>query len=111
MFFIFGLRKARIGTQVSELPCRYCQSQNTLAYIAYQNYFHVFWIPLFPMWKELRSVCVHCKQNRRFNEFSPEMKLEGIKLKKESKTPFYTYALLALILLFFITSIIIHTIK
>ena len=78
MFFIFGIRKSRISTKVSQNNCGYCQSQNTLALIAYQNYFHVFWIPLFPLWKEVYSICTHCKQERRFREFTPEMKLEGI---------------------------------
>lgn len=111
MFFIFGVRKSRIGTQVCSSACSYCQQKDTLALIAYQNYFHVFWIPLFPLWKEVHSVCVHCKQQRRMSEFSPEMKLEGVELRKRSKTPFFTYALPACFLLFFIISAIVHSIK
>ncbi len=111
MFFILGVRKSRIGTQVCSSACSYCQQKDTLALIAYQNYFHVFWIPLFPLWKEVHSVCVHCKQQRRLGEFSPEMKLEGVELRKRSKTPFFTYALPACILLFFIISAIVYSIK
>lgn len=111
MFFILGLRKARIGSQVSNLTCSYCQQSGTLAYVVYQNYFHVFWIPLFPLWKETHSVCVHCRQQKRSGEFSPEMKLEAAELKRRSKTPFYTYALISIVLLLFIVSVIVHSFK
>ncbi len=110
MFFIFGTRKSKLRSYISESSCNYCNTEKSIIFSVFQNYFHVFWIPLFPLWKEVRSSCIHCKQNKGYRDFSSEMKANAILYKNKSKTPIYTYIILLIVFTLFIISIITHSI-
>ncbi|MGO1723679.1 MAG: hypothetical protein ACTHY9_13255 [Sphingobacterium sp.] len=109
MFFILGIRKTRIGARAGQSLCSHC-GESSIALMAHQNYFHVFWIPLFPLWKEVNSNCLHCKQQLHFKQLSPELKIEALSLRKLVKTPVFTLLVPLLFLGLFLFSLIVHSV-
>ena len=85
MIFIFGRRKARIKKYDDyNIKCDNCNSYEQ-RFLVYQEYFHLFFIPIFPSSiKTIKSVCLRC--NDAFNE---EKKSHYLSI---TKTPIYLYA-------------------
>jgi len=47
---IFGLRASNIGSiKIEKSHCEYCENDGTQNITDYGRYFHVFWIPIFPL--------------------------------------------------------------
>jgi len=67
MIFIHGKREIRIKKYDDyHIKCANCDSYGQ-RFSVYQKYFHVFWIPTFPLGKKtIQSVCLNC--NDTFNE-------------------------------------------
>jgi hypothetical protein len=65
----------------------------------YQQYAHVFWIPLFPVGKTARVHCEQCKKVSEKKEFTQSIKMVYDNLKTEVKTPVWTFAGLAVVFL------------
>jgi hypothetical protein len=62
----------------------------------YQYYAHIFWVPIFPMGKTGATECGHCLQVVRSGNFASEVKTAYAQLLRGAKTPFWTFAGLAL---------------
>lgn len=111
MFFIFGTNTTRLAAEPISMNCNYCHQENTMALVHNQRYFHIFWIPLFPLWRESFSTCTHCKQLLKLNQMDPELKAQALSTRKQLRTPWFTYIILLVIVLFILISVITHTIK
>ncbi|MBL4670246.1 MAG: zinc-ribbon domain-containing protein [Flavobacteriales bacterium] len=60
---IIGYRSTLIGeTTLSFTTCEECGTKNSYTVFTYGRYFHVFWIPLFPIGKTYLAECSHCKK-------------------------------------------------
>ena len=85
---IFGLRASNIGSvKVDGSSCSYCENSGTQNITQFGKYFHIFWIPVFPIGKSTFSECVHCKRTIRKKEFSSELKRMYDHSKSEIKRP------------------------
>ncbi len=74
MIFFFGTRSSKIKERrLKRTTCSYCQSQDSFTVNTYGTYFHLFWIPLFPLFKKHIAECNHCKKSFSFAEFTPQM--------------------------------------
>ncbi|WP_289061875.1 zinc-ribbon domain-containing protein [uncultured Zobellia sp.] len=74
MIFFFGTRSSKIKERhLKRTTCPFCQSQDSFTVSTYGTYFHVFWIPLFPLFKKHIAECSHCKKSFSFAEFTPQM--------------------------------------
>ena len=84
MIFIYGKRKARIKRYDDcHIKCSNCNSFEQ-RFSVYQEYFHLFFIPIFPFgFKTIKSVCLKC--NDKFNE---EKKNHYVSV---TRTPIYLY--------------------
>ena len=91
---IFGTRSTTIGTEPSKTKCRNCETENSTWIVMFQDYFHIFWIPTFPLWKSAVSSCTHCKQALTHKEFNANEKSAYEKIKLNAKTPIWMYSLL-----------------
>lgn len=65
MLFLFGTRASKIKTVQlqGQTQCPHCESQNSFIATTYARYFHVFWIPFFPLLKSTILECSHCKKS------------------------------------------------
>lgn len=91
---IFGTRSTSIGEAQAKSKCSHCQSENTVWIYIYRHYFHIFWIPTFPLWSSVASHCTHCKQVLTKNGFDLNLKSAHNNAKLNAKTPLWTFSLL-----------------
>ena len=89
---IFGFRSSKIGTfNVDNTSCNHCQELSTQQVSVFGRYFHVFWIPVFPLGRKSVSECVNCKKTIKKGAFSPELKAAFNEQKSSVKRPFWHY--------------------
>ncbi len=67
----------------------------------YRKYFHVFWIPFFPLWKKIYSVCSHCKGVFEKKEFKDQELTTSFEYFENNKIkiPWYHFTGIILVLL------------
>ncbi|WP_123864814.1 zinc-ribbon domain-containing protein [Chitinophaga barathri] len=106
---VFGIREKKIDLEpVLEHSCNHCSVRESLLIQINCIYFHVFWIPVFPVYKKTYSICSHCRKVLTGGEMPPDLNATANELKKEAKYPWYVFtgsclALLLLIIAFFIS--------
>jgi len=104
MLIFFGLRTSKIGTYLMQnSECSYCEKSDSLNITEYGRYFHVFWIPIFPLGRKIFSECEHCKQTIRKRDFDPKSKNDYNQNKSKSKRPIWHWTgliLLAILTIF-----------
>jgi hypothetical protein len=95
---IYGTKATLIGKETQFEKCTNCGAQNSVELHMFQRYAHIFWIPFFPIGKTGVSQCGQCKQVLKLKEM-PDNSLRDAynRLKKDSKTPVWTFSGLALI--------------
>lgn len=92
MLIFFGTRGSTLPPISTGQDCPACGGQHSISVIPYQRYFHIFWIPVLPIGKSFNPVCASCGAI-----FHP-MKLQvTMDVKKQAKTPLWTYIGLILI--------------
>lgn len=108
---IFGTRSKLIASDVTDTICHHCQSRDTAWLYLYRHYFHIFWIPAFPLWKSAFSECAHCKMARRVKEFDDELLRAYKQIKETAKTPWWMYFWLLLVVVLILSVAAIGIIK
>jgi hypothetical protein len=91
--------------------CPYCDTENTTEVFIYSYYFHVFWIPVFPIKKVSTAKCTACESLRSEERFGPKLTDHVNEELKNTKHPFYSWTLLLLFGAIILLAIIISTIK
>ncbi len=95
---VYGTRTPHVATErVNNLVCENCENQNTLRVSVFRTHAHVFWIPLFPIYKKVFSECDHCKQVLKEKEMPERLKRKAVAFKKDAKGPIWQFAGLLLI--------------
>ena len=98
---IYGTRASNIGNfEVSDSKCSYCNEGDTQRVSVFGRYFHIFWIPIFPIGKKAVAECTHCKRTIEQKEFSPQLKNQYQEIKKNAKRPFWHWLGIGLVGLF-----------
>lgn len=102
---IFGSRANRIGSvQLPGTHCDYCHTQQAQEITQFGQYFHIFWIPFFPIGRKTFAECTHCKRTIGKREFTPELRNALNDHKSSIKRPVWHWAgliLVAFLVLFF----------
>ena len=97
---IFGARASNIGSVlVNGSSCTYCQNQGTQNITQFGKYFHIFWIPMFPIGRKTFAECTHCKRTIGKKEFTPKLKEVYTTEKSAIKRPIWHWSGLILIVL------------
>ncbi len=84
---IFGTRSTVLNGSTAITDCSYCNSNQTVRFGFLLTYFHIFWIPMFPISKKGLSQCSHCKQVLYDNQMPSALQAVCIEEKKKVKTP------------------------
>lgn len=75
MIFFFGTRASKIAERhLKNTNCEHCQTQDSFKLSTFASYFHLFWIPVFPLFKTEVAECQHCKKTYDSAEFSEKIK-------------------------------------
>ena len=103
---IFGTRASHIGSfEINDSTCDYCQNTGTRVISEFGQYFHIFWIPVFPIGKKTIGECAHCRRTLRKKEFSIELKRAYNEVKSAVKRPVWHWSGLILLGLLILLSI------
>ncbi len=89
---IFYGHRSRVtwtGEEPANTSCTQC-GQRALVPVVSQGYFHVFWIPMFPLWKKANFVCGQCRRIVDAKE-QPALKEFARDAKREARTPFWYF--------------------
>lgn len=98
MLFFFGTGSTHLGTMVlPNLTCTHCGKVESVTASVFSRYFHLFWIPVFPIGKMSVTVCQHCKQSLRTNEMPAEYRTPVLAYQAQARTPLTNFALLLLL--------------
>lgn len=90
MLIFFGSRSTKIKEgrlTKSPITCSHCDVQNTFRYTVFGGYFHVFFIPMFPLGKTTIIECSHCKKTYSENDELPIDIQNAIERQNEADPP------------------------
>ena len=94
----YGTNSTAVNQRVSQVAvCPSCGQKGTLTFHVLSEYAHLYWVPVFPTMKRGFSECSNCGQVLKQREMPPELRNRSQLLKKESNTPKWTFAGLAII--------------
>ncbi len=87
---IFGSRASNLGSvTITNTQCSYCENTGTQNIVQYGRYFHVFWIPVFPIGRKTFSECTHCKRTISKKDFGVELMHVFNEKKDKIKRPLW----------------------
>ncbi|MFT6716978.1 MAG: phage FluMu protein Com [Saprospiraceae bacterium] len=98
---LFGRKANHLGlTTTKNIACKKCGKKDLVVSV-FQKYFHMFWLPMFPIKKDCASQCLQCQKVLTEKRFSSSLKDIALQLKKNHKTPIWTFSgiLLGLLIL------------
>jgi hypothetical protein len=95
---IFGTRNKTTWTSdaAASVPCDAC-NQKSLRPFVVQRYFHVFWIPVIPIGKNVLFECGHCQRTLEPKDGPRELDTQAQRAKASARTPLYMFVGLALL--------------
>jgi|GEM_PF-938948 len=94
----FGRKASKIGElDISNSKCQHCENSGTQHISVFGKYFHVYWIPFFPIGKEAVAECVHCKRTISQKEFPVTLKDKYQNNKDQIKRPIWHWTGLGII--------------
>jgi zinc-ribbon family len=98
MLIIFGSKGRVIGQEpVRKHTCENCGKQGDSVMVVTARYFHIYWIPFFPIGKQTVCVCGNCKALKEQNEMSNALTERIQDIKNSVKIPVYHWSGLIII--------------
>jgi hypothetical protein len=103
---IYGVRKATIGIDEFMVRCPACEADNFADVMITSNYYHVYYIPIFPFEKEVNIICEKCGLKRYNVPFDPQFFKNYYEIKNKFRHPWYTYTFVGFVALLILIGII-----
>ncbi|MBO0357935.1 zinc-ribbon domain-containing protein [Hymenobacter sp. BT186] len=98
MLLFFGIGNTRITTvPLPGVACVHCGTTTSLTSTVVSRYFHLFWIPAFPIGKTSVTVCQHCKQTLTAREMPAAYQVPVQAIQAQARIPLTNFALLILL--------------
>lgn len=99
---IFGTRASSYKSYSdTAYDCDHCGSKASVDLTFATRYFHIFWVPVFPIGKTGMSQCRHCKRALYRSQMPPQLQSGYNDARRRVKTPAKYFAGLILAGLFF----------
>lgn len=105
-FIIYGIKQLYIGGDDIMTRCASCEKHSWAEMNVVGKYFHFFWIPFFPVDKEVNITCEECGLKRNGLYFSESVIPNFREVKHKFRQPLYSYTGLIIIGLVIISVII-----
>ena len=102
---IYGVKQVPIGLDEAFIKCPSCEVHNWADIMVISTYAHFYWIPFFPIDKEVNVVCKTCGL-KRYGMTLNENLVNNSEIKNKFRHPWFTYSGLAF-LIFIFTAILI----
>jgi hypothetical protein len=88
---IYGRKTALLVRRAIQDECSDCGAENSIDLSLYQKYRYFLGIPLSPAGKMPMTECANCRKVLEKCEFSPSLLQHYQTIKKETKTPAWTF--------------------
>ena len=105
---IYGLKQAPIDIAEVVMSCPSCESDSFAEIMVYSNYYHIFFIPIYPVSKEVNIICQKCGLKSYHVPFPPKSLKDYDQLKSRFKHPWYTYSFTGFVAAIILIVIIFH---
>ena len=102
----YGVKKATIGIDEFMVNCPSCEADSFADLMITSNYYHFYFIPIFPFEKEANIICQKCGLKRYNVPFESNVIKNLYEIKNKFKHPWYTYSLPLFISLIVIITIL-----
>lgn len=90
-FIIYKVKKATIGIDEMMIKCPSCETDSFADVMITSNYYHMFFIPMFPFEKEANIICQQCGMRRYEVPFNARTFKNYQEVKQKFRHPWYTY--------------------
>ncbi|MEO5776012.1 MAG: zinc-ribbon domain-containing protein [Flavobacterium sp.] len=103
MFFYGVKSKSLKKGMLTSIHCDYCDEDSEMEYNFLQKYFHLYWIPLFPLKKKTEVSCENCGHLFQNKEITKDItqKLNRVKDRYPTRTPVWAFSGIIILVLFF----------
>ncbi|MCX6316757.1 MAG: zinc-ribbon domain-containing protein [Bacteroidetes bacterium] len=91
-FIIYGIKKAPVGITEEMERCPHCETDNFSDIYVTSNYYHIYFIPIFPFEKEVTVVCQRCGLRRVNMPFDRNLLRSYDALNNRFRHSWYLYA-------------------
>jgi hypothetical protein len=88
---IYGVKQIAIGLGEFLIKCPACETHSWADIMVTCKYFHLFWIPFFPIEKEAHVICKTCGLKRYKMRFDQKLISNYSEIKDQFKQPWFTY--------------------
>ena len=88
---IYGNQETPIGVEEFLIRCPSCEAHHCADVMVSSNYYHIYWIPIFPFEKNANIICKKCGLKRYGMSFSPSLISNFAEVKGIFKHPWFTY--------------------
>jgi len=90
---IYGHNSSNLeNSNPNSLKCPSCENNGTTELHLFGKYATLFWIPMFPMGKNVVSECNHCKAVLEKKQMPQDFNIHIDNLKSKAKTPIWNWA-------------------
>lgn len=94
---IYGSKTTLLVKKTVSDECSDCGAENSMDLTLYQRYTYFLGIPLVPTSKMPMTECTNCRKVLEQSEFPPSILYQSEMIKKEIRTPVWTFFGLALL--------------
>ena len=110
MIIFYGAKSSHIKSEYSDDGvCLACDTPGQMIMSVFANYAHVFWIPLFPLYKKVFANCNHCNAVFELKEMPPDLRNQCVKFRKAQKFPVWHFAGVIAVIVFILYAVISDT--
>lgn len=91
----FGTRSKKIQSgRLNDVDCSFCFANTTMTYSVFAKYFHIYWIPFFPLKKKATVECQNCFSTFEQKELSKsaKAKLDSVRNNNSERLPFWMFS-------------------
>lgn len=103
----YGVKNAGVGVDEFMIRCPSCEADQFADVMITSNYYHIYYIPIFPFEKEANVICHKCGLKRFNIPFNEKNFKNYHEIKPRFKHPLYTYTFLIACLLLILAAIFI----
>jgi len=105
-FIFFGTKEAAIGIDEQLVYCPSCEADAFADIMVMSTYFHMYYLPLFPVSKEVNVICKTCGLKRYGSPLNSGIIKNYAEIKHQFKHPWYTFVFPGLVVFLIIMAIV-----
>ena len=92
MIIFYGAKSSHVKSAfLDDAVCPSCDTAGQMVMSVFANYAHVFWIPLFPLYKKVYAHCNHCNAEYELKEMPPDLRNQCVKFRRAQRFPIWHF--------------------